>query len=72
MTRLYRSNRNSQSWYANVSGTWVEFPAGVGGWACRRFIEIQDYRSLQSVPLWLAFNTGLLEELESRRHSKVA
>jgi hypothetical protein len=67
MATLYRNSRDLQNWFVHLPRLgWMEFPAGAGGWARRRSVHIGDYQCLQPVPLWLAFNTGLLDDLESR------
>jgi hypothetical protein len=69
MATLYRNSRNLQYWFVHLPRLgWLAFPAGAGGWAYRRSVCIEDYGCLQPVPLWLAFNTGLLEDLERRRN----
>ncbi|HTP35867.1 MAG TPA: hypothetical protein VMJ75_27015 [Candidatus Acidoferrales bacterium] len=48
------------------------FPAKIGGWGERRGLIIVPGQRLQKVPLWLAFNTGLLEYLQKRNLGRAA
>jgi hypothetical protein len=60
--QLYRSSRDLQHWFVRIPGTgWVRFPAKVNGWAEHRIVSLPGAQHLNRVPLWLAFNTGLLE-----------
>ena len=61
---LYRSPAHSQHWivHSRRSG-WLIFPARFNGWTERVPYPAADPAALQPVPLWMAFNTGLLEAL---------
>jgi len=73
VVKLYRSTRDLQNWFVQVPGTgWERFPAGVSGWRDRRLVTVIDHQCLRRVPLWLAFNTGLLEAIASRRIDRAA
>jgi len=68
MIILYRSNYYPKDWFALLPGAgWVRFPAKSNGWAERRAVTPINQQQLHPVPLWLAFNTGLLEAIESSR-----
>jgi len=70
--KLYRNPRESQHWVVSLNGCWMRFPAKIGGWGERRgLINLRGQR-LQKVPLWLAFNTGLLEYLQKRNLGRAA
>ena len=65
MVGLYRSARDLEHWFVRIPGTgWARFPAKVNGWAEHRMVAMLSQRDLNRVPLWLAFNTGLLERIE--------
>ena len=65
MVRLYRSTTDLQHWFVRIPGTgWARFPAKVDGWAEHRIVTMLSHGHLNPVPLWLAFNTGLLEGIE--------
>lgn len=68
MPRLYRSGRDLGHWFVfDRSFGWMIFPARLGGWAERRPLPTVYGLGLHEVPLWLSFNTGLLEtEFRSR------
>ncbi len=73
MTRLYRSPRDVQHWFAfSDANGWVSFPAQIGGWAHRRSLGSIAGLELSEVPLRLAFNTGLLEAQRRRRYAHAA
>jgi len=62
---LYRSTKDLEHWFVRIPGTgWARFPAKVNGWAEHRMVTMLSHRHLNRVPLWLAFNTGLLESME--------
>jgi hypothetical protein len=62
---LYRSTTDLEHWLVPIPGAgWARFPAKVNGWAEHRMATMPNHRYLNRVPLWLAFNTGLLESLE--------
>jgi hypothetical protein len=62
VVRLYRSTKDLEHWFVRIPGEgWARFPAKVNGWAEHRTVTILSLRYLNRVPLWLAFNTGLLE-----------
>lgn len=73
MARLYRSARDLQHWYVyEDSAGWLSFPAKTNGWADRRPAGTVRGLDLREVPLWLSFNTGLLEAVSRRRFSRAA
>ncbi|HTS60447.1 MAG TPA: hypothetical protein VMH28_00405 [Candidatus Acidoferrales bacterium] len=73
MTTLYRSSLEPQHWLVWADGLgWMRFPARVGGWDDRNPVPSLSRRGLQAVPLWLAFNTGLLEDLRLSRFVRAA
>jgi hypothetical protein len=47
---------------------WMKFPAKINGWAERRPAPWLHELELHEVPLWLSFNTGLLDGHSSRLH----
>jgi hypothetical protein len=62
---LYRSTKDLEHWFVRIPGSgWARFPAKVNGWAEHRMVTVLSHRHLNRVPLWLAFNTGLLESME--------
>jgi hypothetical protein len=64
---LYRSPMHSQHWIARSERSgWLIFPARFKGWDERAAYAGADLARLQQVPLWMAFNTGLLEAVFSR------
>jgi hypothetical protein len=68
MVKLYRSAIHPHDWVAYREDTgWVMFPAQSGGWKHRRPATGLQVARLFQVPVWLSFNTGLLEETERRR-----
>jgi len=73
MVRLYRSPVEAQHWlvWLDESG-WVRFPARINGWRDRCRARPVHRRNLRRVPLWLAFNTGLLEFLQRRELDRAA
>jgi len=73
MPRLYRSAKDFHHWfvYEDVVG-WVRFPAKINGWAERRPVQGLQMLDLREAPLWLSFNTGLLDAGHSRRLSVAA
>jgi hypothetical protein len=73
MVKLYRSTGDLEHWFVQIPGTgWARFPASINGWAERRMVTMQSRQCLSRVPLWLAFNTGLLEAIENRRLERAA
>jgi hypothetical protein len=73
MVELYRNASDLEHWYVRIPGTgWVRFPVKTGGWAERRIVPTLSHRSLSRLPLWLAFNTGLLEAIERRQPERAA
>jgi hypothetical protein len=73
MVELYRSACESEHWFVNITGTgWVRFPAKMNGWSERRKVTMRHPENFNLVPLWLAFNTGLLEARETRRMGRAA
>jgi hypothetical protein len=69
--KLYRNAADLQHWtvYLPESG-WFCFPAAARGWDRRVPAANLDPIQLQEVPVWLAFNTGLLETRRaSARHA---
>lgn len=65
MVKLYRSPYDLQHWFVEYSwGAWARFPVKANGWAEHRTVTLLSQQHLNRVPLWLAFNTGLLECLE--------
>ena len=73
MPRLYRSTRDLEHWfvYEDAAG-WSRFPAKVNGWTERRPVRTICGLELREVPLWLSFNTGLLESTRPRRAVRAA
>ena len=64
---LYRSPTHSQHWIAlSERSGWLIFPAKFRGWEERAPYPGPDLARLHQVPLWMAFNTGLLEAVFSR------
>jgi hypothetical protein len=64
--KLYRNSSDLSHWTVYLPDTgWVCFPAAESGWDRRHPAAAVDPRHLQEVPLWLAFNTGLLEARRS-------
>ena len=65
--RLYRSQAHSNHWivWSGRSG-WQIFPARFNGWQERQPYPAVDSANLHAVPLWMAFNTGLLEAVVAR------
>jgi hypothetical protein len=59
---LFRSPTHPYHWvvWSDRLG-WQIFPAKVNGWAERASYTRFDPKRLQPVPLWMGFNTGLLE-----------
>ena len=73
MPRLYRSARDLQHWYVYEDAVgWFSFPARVKGWTDRRPVRTVYGLDLREVPLWLSFNTGLLESTRPRRSARAA
>jgi hypothetical protein len=73
VVQLYRSTSDLQHWFVCIPETgWVRFPAKVNGWSERRMVTILSPHHLNQVPLWLAFNTGLLEAIEKRDLNRAA
>ncbi|MGA2148204.1 MAG: hypothetical protein ABSH49_24920 [Bryobacteraceae bacterium] len=73
VVQLYRSTRDLQHWFVRIPGTgWVRFPAKVNGWAEHRMVTMFSQQHLNQAPLWLAFNTGLLEGIEKRGLDRAA
>ena len=66
-TRLFRSLSHPNHWivWSDRAG-WQIFPAKFHGWEERRPHPEADLARLNQVPLWMGFNTGLLEALVSR------
>ena len=64
---LYRSPAHPEHWIAwSERSGWVVFPAKFGGWHDRQPYFSINHTNLQQVPLWLSFNTGLLEAVLMR------
>lgn len=73
MVRLYRSRKDLEHWFVRIPGTgWARFRAKIDGWAEHRVVTMISRRHLDQVPLWLAFNTGLLEDIEKRGLDRAA
>jgi hypothetical protein len=71
--RLYRNASDLQHWFVRIPGPdWLRFPAKFDGWAQRQTVNMLNHKHLNPVPLWLAFNTGLLEAIERRDLDLVA
>jgi hypothetical protein len=64
--KLYRNPSDFSHWlvWSDNSG-WSRFPAKFNGWKERRPAPSTDRHQLRRVPLRHAFNTGLLESLQS-------
>lgn len=61
-----------QHWFVHIPGTgWARFPARTNGWTDYCMVPKPDMQYLSRVPLWLAFNTGLLEGVRNHdlRHA---
>ena len=59
--KLFRNAMDLDHWYVPGRGRrWLRFPAKMNGWLERRPVPRKDAMELHEVPLWLAFNTGLL------------
>jgi hypothetical protein len=71
--KLYRSAVHPHHWmaYGEEIG-WVMFPAVINGWNERRPATSLHPKDLFQIPLWLAFNTGLLEAVQSWHKVKAA
>jgi hypothetical protein len=65
--RLYRSPEHLRHWivWSDRVG-WVIFPAQFHGWEERQPYPCVNPARLQQVPLWLGFNTGLLEAIVAK------
>ena len=64
---LYRSPAHPYHWVArSEKAGWLIFPAAVDGWSHRETYRDESRAGLQPVPLWMAFNTGLLEAVVAR------
>ena len=73
MPTLYRSSFDPDHWFVPISGAdWVRFPAREAGWSKRRPVTVRDAQSLKPVPLWMAFNTGLLEAIRLAEAGRAA
>lgn len=71
--KLFRDSADLHHWTAYLPETgWFCFPATANGWDDRRPATTLDPVHLQEVPLWLAFNTGLLESDRHRVARKIA
>jgi hypothetical protein len=64
LPRLYRSPDEPFHWLVWTNDCWFRFPAKLDGWAERRAATNVSRQKLQRVPLWMAFNTGLIEWFE--------
>jgi hypothetical protein len=64
---LYRSPAHLEHWIAHSERSgWLIFPARFNGWSKRAAYPQVEPSKLQQVPVWMAFNTGLLEAILSR------
>jgi len=64
MAELYRSTRDLQHWFVLMPGAgWSQFPPKIDGWSDRQPVIMLSREHLHLVPLWMAFNTGLLEAI---------
>jgi hypothetical protein len=73
MAKLYRSEKDPQHWTVwSPDLGWARFPAKAGGWREHRAIAPEVKKDLLAVPLWLAFNTGLIESLQRRGLDRAA
>jgi hypothetical protein len=62
-----------QHWFVHIPGTgWARFPAKIDGWAEHQMVFEPGREHFTRVPLWLAFNTGLLEAVECRSPYRAA
>jgi hypothetical protein len=62
--RLFRSPAHLNHWIVWSDRTgWLIFPATFNGWQERQLYPGVNPARLQSVPLWMGFNTGLLEAI---------
>jgi len=65
LVNLYRNSRDLEHWFVRIPGTgWARFPAKPDGWAEHAIVTLPAQQYLNRVPLWLAFNTGLLEWIQ--------
>jgi hypothetical protein len=73
VVKLYRCTSDLDHWFAHIPGKgWWRFPARVGGWVEQRLITTPSLEHLNRVPLWIAFNTGLLETVATRNLERAA
>jgi hypothetical protein len=73
VVRLYRCARDLHHWYVHIAGSgWVRFPARANGWSDSSPVGVPDKQFLNRVPLWLAFNTGLLEAVKTHGLQRAA
>lgn len=73
MIKLYRNPGEVQHWLVwSESCGWERFPAKINGWTERCSVTMVDRPNLHRVPLWMAFNTGLLESVSSRNLERAA
>ncbi len=65
MFKLYRSAIHANYWIAYSGNTgWIMFPAREDGWRDRRPARGIDPVHLREVPMKLAANTGMLEQVD--------
>ena len=68
-----RGSLDLQHWFVRIAGAdWKGFPAKANGSAEHRIVTLLGPQHLNKVPLWLAFNTGLLECIEKLNLERVA
>jgi hypothetical protein len=65
--RLYRSPSHLNHWIVcSDRGGWQIFPAKFHGWEERKPLPGANAAKFHQVPLWMAFNTGLLEAIVAK------
>jgi hypothetical protein len=73
MFALYWSRAYPQHWFVRAnSGDWMMFPAKADGWKEARYLAVGPPAGIVSVPLWLAFGTGLPEAARRKKRRTAA
>ncbi|HXK04448.1 MAG TPA: hypothetical protein VMS37_18750 [Verrucomicrobiae bacterium] len=72
LPRLYRSPDEPFHWLVWTDDGWFRFPAKLDGWAEHYAATNVSHHKLQRVPLWMAFNTGLIESFELQVPNRAA
>lgn len=66
--KIYRSSQHRDQWIGWSPETgWVSFPDAPGGWEQRKPCRGLDPVHLRQVPLRLAADTGIPQQVEFRR-----